>query len=49
MYGWVVELIGNGVAAITLVVFGGPIAILPFAVLAYLLFPAVRGYYTRDY
>jgi hypothetical protein len=49
MYGWVTGLLGNGVATITLLVFGGATAILPLAVVIYFLVPAVREYYTHDY
>ncbi len=49
MFGWVIALLGNGASAAALLFFAGPFAVLPAAVLAYLLVPSVRGYYVRDY
>ena len=49
MYGWVMGLIGNGASAAVLFFSAGPLGILPAAVLIYLLFPNVRGFYVRDY
>jgi hypothetical protein len=49
MFGWVTALLGNGASAAVLLFFAGPAAILPTALLVYLLFPGVRGFYVRDY
>ncbi len=49
MFGWVTALLGNGASAAVLLFSAGPFAVLPAAVLAYLLVPSVRGFYVRDY
>ncbi len=49
MFGWVIALLGNGASAAALLFFSGPFAVLPAAVLAYLLIPSVRGYYVQGY
>ena len=49
MYGWVMGLLGNGASAAVLLFFAGPFAVLPAAVLVYLLIPSVRGFYVRNY
>lgn len=49
MFGWVTALLGNGASAAVLLFFAVPFAVLPAVLLVYLLVPAVRDFYVRDY